>query len=30
VKMLLEGASFNIKDDLKLDQELITTQYANV
>jgi hypothetical protein len=30
VKMLLEGASFNIKDDLGIDQDAVTTQYATV
>lgn len=30
VKMLLEGASWNIKEDLNISQEKITTNYANV
>ena len=29
VKMLLEGASFNIKEDLGIDAESITTEFAN-
>jgi len=30
VKMLLEGASFNIKDDLGIDQEQVTPEYETV
>ena len=30
VKMLLEGASFNIKDELGIDQDAVTTQHESV